>query len=572
MSCSTAEIPRPSRWSVPFSSVMSDHDVERLLSTDPFAKIDRDRFRKPLTLPAILKNDARIVRYRPGEVIIEEGQWGNTAFLLLTGTVRVVVNRNSGSRVSSDSKPRRPQKLWRSIARLWSQPTHPEVRPDSSYTGDGGDQSNGHPKPSICVQDVPAVLNEDRTVVLQPGELFGELAALGRFQRSATVFAETAAELVETRWQGLRDILRRDDRLRARLDQLFRERALASFLRRCPLFQALSDGQLAELSGDTELRTFGRYDRVGSLKRLATAGTASDLSNEPLIAEEGAYLQGLILIRSGLARVSQACHTSHRTVGYLASGAEFALPEVARQCLTKRPVALEHSLRAIGFVCAVIVPLQSMSKWVDVETLRQIVQADENHRNHSSDQSTHAANSLVESELLEFVVANRVHNGTATMVIDLDCCTRCDDCVRACAAVKHNNPRFRRQGLVHERLMFTQACMQCEDPVCMIECPTGAIHRNPTDGRASINEPTCAGCSACSTNCPYDAIQMVQIRNANGQLIRESATQAPIQKATKCDLCFDQLGGPACQTACSYDALARVDMRDISNLKKWLQR
>ena len=32
----------------------------------------------------------------------------------------------------------------------------------------------------------------------------------------------------------------------------------------------------------------------------------------------------------------------------------------------------------------------------------------------------------------------------------------------------------------------------------------------------------------------------------------------PIVKATKCDLCVEQLGGPACARACPHDALRRV--------------
>ena len=49
-------------------------------------------------------------------------------------------------------------------------------------------------------------------------------------------------------------------------------------------------------------------------------------------------------------------------------------------------------------------------------------------------------------DMLEFLVDNRTINGTASMLIDLDRCTRCDDCVRACASTHNNNPRFIRHG------------------------------------------------------------------------------------------------------------------------------
>ncbi len=41
------------------------------------------------------------------------------------------------------------------------------------------------------------------------------------------------------------------------------------------------------------------------------------------------------------------------------------------------------------------------------------------------------------TDLLEKIVEGRFINGTTTMMINLDRCTRCDDCVRACAAA-HN--------------------------------------------------------------------------------------------------------------------------------------
>jgi Fe-S-cluster-containing hydrogenase component 2 len=106
----------------------------------------------------------------------------------------------------------------------------------------------------------------------------------------------------------------------------------------------------------------------------------------------------------------------------------------------------------------------------------------------------------------------------------------------------------------------------------MIECPTGAIHREVSQGNVVINDQTCIGCSACANNCPYGAIRMVEIRHPDGQFIRDNETQLPIVKATKCDLCVDQHGGPACQRACPHGAMVRVDMQDVKSLADWLKR
>jgi Fe-S-cluster-containing dehydrogenase component len=172
---------------------------------------------------------------------------------------------------------------------------------------------------------------------------------------------------------------------------------------------------------------------------------------------------------------------------------------------------------------------------------------------------------------LEFLAANRFFNGTAAMVIDLDRCTRCDDCVRACAATHDNNPRFLRQGPSSGRIMIANACMHCADPVCMIGCPTGAIHRESFAGQVVINPLTCIGCTACANNCPYDAIRMVDIRDERGEIILGDDFK-PIAKATKCDLCVENYGGPACERACPHGALERMNLNDLKPLARWMNR
>ena len=118
--------------------------------------------------------------------------------------------------------------------------------------------------------------------------------------------------------------------------------------------------------------------------------------------------------------------------------------------------------------------------------------------------------------------------------------------------------------------MVANACMHCSDPVCMIGCPTGAIHRTSMEGQVVINDATCIGCATCANSCPYDNIRMVDIRDANGNFILDEETNRPIVKASKCDLCVDQMEGPACQRACPHDALRRVDMRDLRPIVDWL--
>src|SRR5262245_27459071 len=82
---------RPRRWDAPFDASMSEADVEMLLARAEFASLDAARFPAAAPLAGILKNDCRIVRYTPSDIIVREGDYGNSAFLVLSGSARVVL-------------------------------------------------------------------------------------------------------------------------------------------------------------------------------------------------------------------------------------------------------------------------------------------------------------------------------------------------------------------------------------------------------------------------------------------------------------------------------------------------
>src|SRR5690349_101927 len=118
-------VARPQRWNEPFGE-MTERDVDRLLRIEPFRSIDASAFPPSLPLRGILLGDARINCYEPGDVIVREGDYGNSAFLTLSGTVRVVLERLDPKILGRDEKPRRS---WlRAIAEYWQNEKLPEVR------------------------------------------------------------------------------------------------------------------------------------------------------------------------------------------------------------------------------------------------------------------------------------------------------------------------------------------------------------------------------------------------------------------------------------------------------------
>ncbi len=129
--------------------------------------------------------------------------------------------------------------------------------------------------------------------------------------------------------------------------------------------------------------------------------------------------------------------------------------------------------------------------------------------------------------------------GQKLMLIDLDRCTRCDLCVRACVDTHDDGrsrlfldgPRFRvPEGDAVKTYLVPATCRQCKDPVCLINCPVGSIHKG-SNGQVVI-EDWCIGCRRCAMQCPYGAIQM----HAIGIVPRGAASwrYRPTPDSTEC--------------------------------------
>lgn len=573
---------RPKRWDVPFAEEMAESDracsmdeasVARLMAQAPFSNMDAERFPPQLPLTGILRNDARLRRFEQGDVIVRQGDYGNSAFLILSGRVRVVHDGLAPEDIGRSST--RVRSAWRSFTRLLRQPASPESRDPGRYPqfeARGRQQTRATVVSSVA--NVPAdKLLAARSTVLEhrddgagEWELFGELAALGRIPRALTVVAGSPCELLEIRWQGLRDLRKYDDGLRHWVDRRYRERGLDATLRSSPLLAPLSEDEIRRLSEVAQFETYGSFDWYGSYKKLRESGQGGNLADEPVIAEEGHYPNGLVLIRAGFARLSRRHGNGERTLRYLGRGDVYGLGELMQGVdRADGADALAHSLRAVGYVDVVRIPAPDVERFIlphlSPDQVREFTYDDEQ-------------DDEIDPAIVEFLGEHRYFNGTSTMMIDLDRCVRCDDCVRACASGHDNNPRFVRHGATLGKLMVTNACMHCMDPVCMIGCPTGAIHRDLERGEVVINDVTCVGCGTCANSCPYDNIRMVQLRDStrDDALMMDSERGAPIVKATKCDLCIDHHGGPACERACPHDALVRIDMRDTARLSAWLKR
>ncbi len=557
-------IPRPQRWDVPFGA-MTERDMDQLLRIEPFRSIDASAFPPALPLRGIITGDMRIGHYQSGDVVVREGDYGNSAFFILFGSVRVVLERLDPTLLGREPPPRRG--WWHAVAQLWQNSRVPEARQRTNANvaaaGTSSREEDGTTR--VFLQDFPRLLERTGTAQIGAGEFFGELAALSRTPRTATVLADGRVTLLEIRWQGLRDLMRRTPAIRDHIERVYRENSLRVHLRETPLLKDLPSSAIDQVAAATQFESYGNFDWYTDFGANRHRNAAEQIAAEPLIAAEGDRPNGLILIRSGFARVSQKHGHGHRTIAYLGKGHVFGLEELVESHRSGAEVPWRYSLRATGYVDILRIPTDLI--------MNAILPLGEASKARSRQQSEiRNPKSTIDPSLLDFLADGRVLNGTQTMLINLDRCTRCDDCVRACAATHDNNPRFIRQGPTHNHIMVAHACMHCVDPVCMIGCPTGAIARDPDTGTVRINDRTCIGCATCANSCPYSAIRMVEIREPGGAFFVDGATQLPIVKATKCDLCASQLTGPACQLACPHDALVRIDLGGLAGLSKWLDR
>ena len=120
-------------------------------------------------------------------------------------------------------------------------------------------------------------------------------------------------------------------------------------------------------------------------------------------------------------------------------------------------------------------------------------------------------------------------------------CDGCGDCMRACAQVKSGtaDPMHSRIRVLPDAVNETYdlaLCRQCADPICVMNCPAGALGKNGDSGVIEWNGSKCVNCLLCTAGCAYAGI----------------IYEASIGHVTKCDTCA---GDPACVKACGKGAL-----------------
>jgi Fe-S-cluster-containing dehydrogenase component/DMSO reductase anchor subunit len=137
-------------------------------------------------------------------------------------------------------------------------------------------------------------------------------------------------------------------------------------------------------------------------------------------------------------------------------------------------------------------------------------------------------------------------------IFDLNKCVGCEACVVACQIENHElqSESWRSistfNAFQHPALplfYFSLACNHCDDPLCLMGCPTNAYSIDPIHHTVDHNQDRCIGCRYCTWICPYDAPTYVSAKGV-------------IEKCTLCKERIVEGQKPNCANLCPTGALA----------------
>jgi CRP-like cAMP-binding protein/Fe-S-cluster-containing hydrogenase component 2/ferredoxin len=447
--------------------------------------------------------------FKAGELICREGEYGSTAFYILEGKARVSIT-SPIAHVKTKGAVR--QFLGKLSSRLTQRQN--DAREEET------DQNWIH-------IDAPMDLSYDNPIaLLGPGDLCGEMTCMSLYPRSATIQAETDCTMLEM-LRNVLDIMQRNKTFRAQLDRSYRERALDSHLRAVPVFADLTDEFIDSLRQKVELLRF-------------TPGQ--------VICRQGDNADSFYLVRIGFVKVSQAHPGGEMILAYLSRGEYFGEIGLLRgEVRTATCTALDH----VEVVRISAEDFSSMTK--QFPEVRRKLEAVEKSRLQMDRERL----SVISSTPLQSFLTQGLMEAQSLLLLDLDSCTRCDACVRACADAHDGVTRLVREGLRFDHYLVATSCRQCRDPLCMVGCPVGSIRRR--NSLEVIIEDWCIGCGLCAENCPYGNINMHPFNVFESVPGISGKKQAMVkQKATSCDLC-SEFAEPSCVYACPHDAAHRVD-------------
>lgn len=456
-------------------------------------------------------NRGAVVRreYAPGDLICREGEFGSTAFYILEGSVDVFI-----ATPIAHVKQENASDGWLSKIR--------------SVLANRGDHVRQEETAQRWIPvDAPIDLPYDNPIAeLGAGELFGEMTCMSFHPRSATVRARTGVVVLEM-LRNVLDILQKNKTFRAELDRNYRQRALETHLRSVPVFSTMPADFIEYLRDRVELQRF-------------SPGEA--------IVRQGDVADAFYLVRLGFVKVSEDRPGGEIVLTYLGRGGYFGeMGLLGGGLRTATCTALDH---------VDVVRIRGEDFQLMLERFPAIRASLEQVARERAEMNRARARSADAVPVTEFLTQGLME-AQSLLLLDLEKCTRCDECVRACADAHDGVTRLVREGLRFDKYLVATSCRQCRDPLCMVGCPVGSIRRR--NSLEIIIEDWCIGCGLCANNCPYGNLNMHPFEVRTADPLQPTRQMASVRrKATGCDLCMEH-AEPSCVYACPHDAAHRVE-------------
>ncbi len=435
----------------------------------------------------------------------------------------------------------------------------------------------------------PETGKEIKVAEIPPGTLFGEMSVLAGVPRNATIKAHSQkpTKILELQRPALR-LLRKLDKFNDALDRSYRNHGRDSMLESIKVTTGLSDELLNQLKTISTFRVFAK--------------------NHTLF-RQNEEIRRVYIIKQGWIRRRQDAPARDSIEDYLGMGFALGLEGVMKNdnwayggTLMSRAEVLEISTSKLRQIPALRGDfIRALAKF-EPPTLGARIALDKP-----------ISNEEVRKEVLEAqsdLISTGLVDGNNLLVMDMALCVRCGNCSLACHKI-HGRSRLARRGVHLTRLeaprlgaiqsiLSPEVCMHCADPECLTGCPTGAIGRYEL-GQVDINPKTCIGCGDCASQCPYNAISMIERTPKVAEIkvdfayklkdflrLQPDPIPVPVTAtddlvAVKCNLCTATTMNPegskearySCEENCPTGALARINPKtyfaEIGQIQGFLQ-
>jgi len=483
-------------------------------------------------------NGAACVRkvLKPGDILCKQGEYGSTAFLIQRGRFEIQLGKG---KAHGPALPKSSRGVFGFLRKSIGSRSSQAI-PSLATGADSKSGADDGPKLYRGVEDV----------------ILGEMACLNRYPRTATVVAVEECEVIEI-GSNVLYMLQRNASSRKILNEAYKRHALNSDLERLPIFKDLSIEGRKEaariISEDVDLMS------VEPGRPIFNQGDASD---------------DFFLVRLGYVKVSRKHGTREHVVNYVGPGnldaAAGSFGEIAALSSIYQQ-ELSTDMERLGYQPGVRTSTCSALDHVELvrirsSQLKKIADSNPEFKKRLVDRARFLLGRDLERESeLSTGKANFVgqglYNAQSLLVLDLESCTRCDECTKACADSHGGETRLVREGLRFENFLVATSCRSCTDPYCLVGCPVNSIFREGS--KEIVIEDHCIGCGLCASNCPYGNITMY---GQEAEFRPEDNVPIIRQKATTCDQCKSIGGTPRCVYSCPHDAAFRMSGEQLKDI------